>query len=94
VWPEAVLLGYDPAKQDIARASRVGGADAFAIEYTPMVTEWLLDLGRRAVRAGAPLHETRNFSVARGLTAYRLVALPLGADRRAADHVLCRLGRA
>jgi hypothetical protein len=91
-WPEAVLLDYDPAKQAIARASRLGGTD-LAIEYTPMVTEWLLELGRRAARGGAPLHETRDFPVTRGRTAYDLVALPLSADRRAADRVLCRLGR-
>jgi hypothetical protein len=94
VWPEAVLLAYDKARQDIARASRLGTVDNLSIEYTPMVTEWLLALGRRAAREGAPLHETRDFTGARGLTSYQLTALPLSADRHSADHVLCRLARA
>ena len=93
-WPDAVLLAYDKARQDIARASRLGNADSLAIEYTPMMTEWLLALGRKAAREGAPLHETRNFADARGLTAYRLTALPLSADRGSPDHVLCQLARA
>jgi hypothetical protein len=92
-WPEAVLLGYDRETQDIGRVSRLRKTDNLAIEYTPMVTEWLLALGRRAMRDGVPLHETRDFAGARGLTSYALTALPLSADRRGADHVLCRLGR-
>jgi hypothetical protein len=97
-WPEAVLLGYDPDKRDIGRATRLCGADsktvAYTIEYTPMVTEWLLELGRKALRCGVPQSETRSFEVSRGLVAYRAVALPLSAERGGADQVICHLGRA
>ena len=93
-WPDAVLLAYDKARQDIARASRLGKADSLAIEYTPMMTEWLLALGRKAARQGTVMCETKDFPVAQGTQAYRIVSLPLRAGRNGVDQVLCHLGRA
>lgn len=96
-WPDVVLLGYDSRQAEITRATRLGGAKAGAddaIEYSPMVTEWLLALGRKAARRGAVMHETREFPVSRGMAAYRIVALPLRAGQQGVDHVLCHLGSA
>jgi hypothetical protein len=96
-WPEAVLLGYDSRQAEITGATRLKSSGAEgdgAIEYSPMVTEWLLALGRKAARQGAVMCETRDFPVARGMAAYRIVSLPLRAGRHGVDQVLCHLGRA
>ncbi len=96
-WPAAVLLSYSAEANGIARATRIGDRDDVhngAVEYTPMLTEWLLGVGRMAMLRGTPIDETRDFPSARGMTAYHIVALPLSAGGRGPDHVLCRLGRA
>ncbi len=96
-WPEAVLLGYDQRQAEITRATRLGTGKndpRSGIEYSPMVTEWLLALGRKAARQGAVMCETKDFPVAQGIQAYRIVSLPLRAGRNGVDQVLCHLGRA
>jgi hypothetical protein len=96
-WPEAVLLGYDSRQAEITGATRLKAGSASgdnAIEYSPMVTEWLLALGRKAARQGAVMCETKDFPVERGMAAYRIVSLPLRAGRHGVDQVLCHLGRA
>jgi hypothetical protein len=96
-WPEAVLLGYDQRQAEITRATRLGAGKSDAksgIEYSPMVTEWLLALGRKAARMGTVLCETKDFPVAQGTQAYRIVSLPLRAGRSGVDQVLCHVGRA
>lgn len=96
-WPEAVLLGYDQRQAEITRATRLGngkGAAKSGIEYSPMVTEWLLALGRKAARQGTVMCETKDFPVAHGTQSYRIVSLPLRAGRSGVDQVLCHLGRA
>src|SRR5437899_2549435 len=96
-WPAAVLLSYSPELNGIARATRIGDRDEVhkgAVEYSSMLTEWLLAVGRMAMLRGAPIVETRDFPSTRGAAAYRIVALPLSAGGHGPDHVLCRLGRA
>jgi hypothetical protein len=94
-WPEAMLLAYDAGGDAVTRATRLS-TDAIVpgaiVEYSPMVTEWLLATARRAARSAAPLEEERGFPVGRGLALYRLLALPLGGSRHVVDHVLCRIG--
>lgn len=92
-WPEAVLLVYDAAQSSITRATRLG-PDAIVrgslVDYSPMLTEWLLEAARRAAQLRAPLQEERSFPAGRGFTRYRIDALPLGES--GVDHILCRLG--
>jgi len=96
-WPAAVLLSYSPEVNGIARATRIGDRDEVhkgAVEYSSMLTEWLLAVGRLAMLRGAPIDETRDFPSTRGIAAYSILALPLSAGGHSPDHVLCRLGRA
>ncbi len=96
-WSAAVLLSYAAEANGVARATRIGDRDDVhngAVEYSPMLTEWLLAVGRRTMLRGAPVDETRDFPSTRGTAAYRIVALPLSAGGYDPDHVLCRLGRA
>ncbi|MBV9523565.1 MAG: hypothetical protein JO010_12265 [Alphaproteobacteria bacterium] len=92
-WPEALLLECDAAQDAILRATRLGAAaPSQFIEYSPMVTEWLLALGRKTMQRAAALHETRSFPVGAGLAAYCVVTLPLSAGGRGIDHILCAIG--
>jgi hypothetical protein len=95
-WSAAVLLSYSAEANGVVRATRIGDRDDVqgGVEYSPMLTEWLLALGRRTMLRGAPVDETRDFPSSRGTAAYRIVALPLSAGGHGPDHVLCRLGRA
>jgi hypothetical protein len=96
-WPAAVLLSYTGGQNGIARATRLSNHDDLRhgpVEYTPMLTEWLLALGRTTLQRGEPVQETGDFPSMRGIAAYRLLALPFSAAGTAADHVLCRLCRA
>lgn len=96
-WPEAVVLGYDPQQEAITGATRLSGVKAneeSAIEYSPMMTEWLLALGRKAAKRRMVVHETRAFPVGRGLASYRIVALPFGSGRHGVDTILCHLASA
>jgi len=96
-WPAVVLLSYSAEQNGIARTIRIGDRDDVqngAVEYSPMLTEWLLALGRKTIMRGVPLDETGDFPSARGVIAYRILALPLSAGGHFPDHVLCRLWRA
>jgi hypothetical protein len=94
-WPAAVLLSDDGAGGDIVRATRLGERDDLgAVDYSAMLTEWLLAVGRTAIARGAPVEEVREFPSAGRRAAYRILALPLSAGGHAPDHVLCRLSRA
>ena len=91
-WPEAMLLAYDAPQDNIAGAIRLGPGALVAgaiVEYSPMVTEWVLAASRRAARSAAPIEEERSFAVGRGLVLYRLFVLPLGSGP--VDHVLCHI---
>lgn len=96
-WPAAVLLSDDGAGGGIARATRLGDRDDVkggAVEYSAMLTEFLLAIGRTAIARGVPVEEVRDFPSAGGRATYRILALPLSAGGQAPDHVLCRLSRA
>jgi hypothetical protein len=96
-WPDAVLLAYDASSGTISRAIRLSNADIVPneiVEYSTMITEWLLALGRKAAQRGGALQETRTFPIGRGIADYRIDALPLASDHRGVDHVLCRLAPA
>jgi hypothetical protein len=95
-WPAAVLLTYDAAADAIERALRIGTADDIRsglVEYTPMLTEWLLALARRAAEIGAPVEEERSLPGLGALARYRIMALPFSAAGARADHILCRIRR-
>jgi hypothetical protein len=83
-WPDSliVVFGHD----DLPRISRLGATDG-TIEYTPMVTDWILTRARHAARHGAKLDEVQNFPLTGESARYRLFLLPFGAG----ESVLCHL---
>jgi hypothetical protein len=63
------------------------------LNFTSMITEWILATGGEAVRAGAPVQDTEVFPTPDGTHAYKIVALPLSENQTRVDHVLCHLSR-
>src|SRR5262249_7810095 len=94
-WSEAMLLELDGAAARVVRAMRLSNGDVVPselIEYSTLVTEWLLAVGRKVAQRAGALVETRSFPAGFGIAVYRLVALPFGAPGRGVEQVLCRLG--
>ena len=94
-WSEAMLLELDAAAARVVRAMRLSNGDVVPselIEYSTLVTEWLLAVGRRAAQRAGALVETHSFPAGFGVAVYRLVALPFGNPANGVEQVLCRLG--
>jgi hypothetical protein len=90
-WPNTVLLSF---KTEIPQITRIGENNG-EIEYTAMVTSWLMSRGRHAVKRGEPLEEEQKFPLSNGSGRYRLLVLPmLGKGSEVCDHVLCQVTRA
>jgi hypothetical protein len=90
-WPNTVLLSF---KTEIPQITRIGENNG-DIEYTAMVTSWLMSRGRHAVKRGEPMEEEQKFPLSSGSGRYRLLVLPmLGKGSEACDHVLCQITRA
>ena len=104
-WPNSMLLSCGAETQRLTldslftQALRVEnhGADgdrAEGIDFTPMLTEWVLSLGREAGRFGKPMQDTDALPSDSGEVRYRVIALPLSDDQQRIDHVLCHVDRA
>ncbi len=104
-WPNSMLLSCGTETRRLTldslftRALRVEnhGADANraeGVDFTPMLTEWVLSLGREAQRLGRPMQDTDALPSVSGEASYRVTALPLSDDQRRIDHVLCHVVRA
>ena len=63
------------------------------LNFTSMITEWILTTGGEAARAGTPVQDTEVFPTPEGTHAYKIVALPLSENQTRVDHVLCHLSR-
>jgi hypothetical protein len=88
-WPDSLIVMFD---RDTAmpRISRLGDTDG-AIEYTPMVTDWILTRARMAAKRAAKLEEVQTFPLEGASARYRLFLLPLGMGNGTSDGVLCHL---
>jgi hypothetical protein len=103
-WPNSLLLTCDGDSdrlklesmftQALRTANPNGGGAATGIQFTPMLTDWVLSLGREASQRGTPIVDTEAFPSLAGDDRYRAVALPLSDDGTDVDHVLCHLARA
>jgi hypothetical protein len=91
-WPDSLIVLFDQDPSVMPRISRLG-ASAGAIEYTPMVTDWILSRARHAARRAARHDEVQSFPVEGDVPRYRLFLLPLGSSAGASDAVLCHLCR-
>ena len=88
-WPDSLLVLFDCESPAMPRVSRLGAADG-AIEYTPMVTDWILSRARHAQVSARQQVEVQSFP---RTGRYRLFALPLAANG-GSSGVLCHLCRA
>jgi hypothetical protein len=102
LWPNTMLLScgmVSGGNVNFTQVMRLTGAAAAAegaeeVTFTPMLTEWMLAIGREAVSAGKPVQDIETFQNTVGSSSYRIVALPLGNEETQVDHVLCNLARA
>jgi hypothetical protein len=92
-WPDSLLVAFEPDDTALPRISRLGKGDS-AIEYTTMVTNWILSRARQAARHGEALDEAQRFPTDAGNERYRLLLLPLGGRDGGSDCVLCHLSLA
>lgn len=90
-WPDSLVVIFDD-EAAMPRISRLGDTDG-EIEYTPMVTDWILTRARQASRRGIKLDEVQSFPMNGEIPHYRLFLLPLGTSGGAGDGVLCHLCR-
>jgi hypothetical protein len=91
-WPDSLVVIFDDDSA-MPRISRLGATDG-AVEYTPMVTDWILTRARQASRRGTKLDEVQNFPMVDGESPrYRLFLLPLGMSSGGGGGVLCHLCR-
>ncbi len=99
-WPNSLLMRYlaenerlqlEPSFAELVRNNRADDVEVEPIDYTPMVTEWVIGVGRTAVELGQPTEDTEVFPSMGGQVGYRVVALPLSDDQTAVDHVLCHV---
>lgn len=88
-WPDAVL--FRCGASGLLDGRRLAGAAPAAIDYSPMVSEWVLSRAGEAVRSAVPLHERRDFPAPGGVTALALAALPAAAPDGTVGHILCGL---
>jgi hypothetical protein len=92
-WPDSLMVTYptiDAPMPQIARLSKTTGE----IEYTPMVTDWIISCARQVARYGEAMEDEQEFPLAGGATGYRLLLLPFAGAQGESDHVLCHLSRA
>lgn len=89
-WPDTVMVNYDvdrAAVPQIARLSRLTGV----VEFTSMVTDWILSCSRQVARIGKAMETSRDFDGAQSARSYHMLLLPFANSGGASDHVLCHL---
>lgn len=91
-WPNSLIVVFGAAHSAVPRISRLGEVNG-EIEYTAMVTDWILSRGRHSARRGEPMEEEQRFPLSDGSARYRLLLLPFGSEGGTSDHVLCHLCR-
>jgi hypothetical protein len=89
-WPDTVMVSYGvdhAAMPQIARLSRLTGI----VEFTSMVTEWIISCSRQVARLGKAMETERTFPDTRNGHSCRMLLLPFASGGGASDHVLCHL---
>ena len=85
-WPNSLLINcndisdHATVERSFAEVMRGAREQAAAqgdvlIEYTPMVTEWIMTVGREVARAGRPIQDIEVFPTSVGNVSYRVIAL-------------------
>jgi hypothetical protein len=89
-WPDTVMVSYavdQAAIPQIARLSRLTGA----IEFSSLVTEWILSCSRQVAQLGKAMETRRAFTGTRSPHHYHMLLLPFADANGASSHVLCHL---
>jgi hypothetical protein len=89
-WPDTVMVNYEhdrAAVPQIVRLSRLTGV----VEFSSMVTEWILSCSRQVARLGKAMETKRDFEGADTRRSYHMLLLPFANPYGASDHVLCHL---
>jgi hypothetical protein len=94
-WPDSLMVTYSgadaAAAPQIARLSRLTGV----VEYSSMVTEWILGCSRQVARIGKAMEHEQKFPGSHGGTkSYRMLLLPFATAVGRSDHILCHLSSA
>ena len=103
-WPNSMVLTCGPADGrgdvTISKVTRIADQNvtpstsgANRVEYTPMLTEWILSLGKATAGAGKPMQESDRFPTNEGIVRYQIILLPLSDEQTSIDHVLCHVYR-
>jgi hypothetical protein len=77
------------AMPQIARLSRLTGT----IEFTSLVTEWVLSCARQVAKLGKAMETRRAFTGTRSPHHYHMLLLPFADAHGMSSHVLCHLSR-
>lgn len=91
-WPDSLTVSYaesDAAMPYIKRLSKPTGE----IEYSPMVTDWILSCAREVARRGQAMEDLQEFPSSAGLADYHLLLLPFATPQSRSTHVVCHLSR-
>jgi len=92
-WSDNLLVAFEGSESAMPRITRLGETNG-DIEYTPMVTDWIMTRARQSARRGAPFDEAQDFPMDGEHPRYRLFLLPFGMrDGAGSDCVLCHLCR-
>ncbi|HEV8014382.1 MAG TPA: hypothetical protein VGP48_02555 [Stellaceae bacterium] len=94
-WPDSLMVTFSgadaAATPQIARLSRLTGG----VEYSSMVTEWILGCSRQVARIGKAMEHEQKFPGSHGGTkSYRMLLLPFATAIGKSDHILCHLSSA
>ncbi|WP_282610598.1 PAS domain-containing protein [Pelagibius sp. Alg239-R121] len=104
-WPNSLLISCDDLNgaatlersfAEVMRGARekASSQGEVVVEYTPMVTEWIMTVGREVARAGRPIQDIEVFPTSLGNVSYRVIALPLSGERLGTVHALCYISHA
>lgn len=101
-WPNCILvhcnreLGRLQVKYDfthaVRKATQLDTPDEellSRIEFTPMIIDWVLGMGRDVAATRKPAHSTEYFPSITSEYPLRVIALPLSENGQDIDHVLC-----
>ena len=104
-WPNSIMLSFAPGTrrlqldQGFNRTMREhiaaqpnGTPDQ--IEYSSMMMEWVLGVGRDVAASGAPMQDIDVFPARTGEQKIHLIALPFSGNQISVDQVLCQLAYA
>lgn len=89
-WPNTLLVNYSGANSGMPQITRLG-RHTDDVEYTSMVTEWILSCSREVARTRKPMEKEERLPGERRQRRYHMQLLPFASTGGQSDHVLCHL---